>query len=364
MGIKFDTKTQLWIAFFSKRHPITRQPKSLKRINLKSQAEALRVERELVVEIEKSFVEDIMPKWKVAVETWCEAAVERGLTLRTVENYKLGLVAHTYGDWAHRKIDSITTSEIRQLIQTKLSHRSPNQQKNVLKFIRAVFSESVERGYINRNPAPQMKFRIGDKIKGVLTVQQMELLLNKAKELNCEWYYHWVLACYTGMRNGELYALTWDKVDLENRQILVNCSWNNKDGFKSTKSGDDRIVEIAPSLITVLKELKLVQGDSNFVLPRLDKWDKGEQARELRMFLMGLGIQPVRFHDLRASWATLMLSRGVEPIKVMKMGGWKDMKTMMIYMRKAGVDIKGITDGLELHNPSRNAAAVISLQKA
>jgi hypothetical protein len=35
----------------------------------------------------------------------------------------------------------------------------------------------------------------------------------------------------------------------------------------------------------------------------------------------------------------------------MKMGGWKDMKTMMFYVRKAGVDIKGASDVLDLHDP-------------
>lgn len=81
----------------------------------------------------------------------------------------------------------------------------------------------------------------------------------------------------------------------------------------------------------------------------------------MRIFLMGLGLPRMRFHDLRASWCTIMLSMGIEPIKVMKMGGWKDLKTMQIYMRKAGVDIKGITDHLEIHNPSRAGAAVLRM---
>jgi hypothetical protein len=57
-----------------------------------------------------------------------------------------------------------------------------------------------------------------------------------------------------------------------------------------------------------------------------------------------------RFHDLWASWATAMLSNHVAPIKVMSMGGRKDLKTMQYYIRKAGVDISGISDGLSLHN--------------
>ena len=66
----------------------------------------------------------------------------------------------------------------------------------------------------------------------------------------------------------------------------------------------------------------------------------------LRAFLREINLPSVRFHDLRASWATVMLSKGVEPIKVMSMGGWRDLKTMQSYIRKSGINIQGITGGL------------------
>ncbi|MFN7903948.1 MAG: tyrosine-type recombinase/integrase [Pseudobdellovibrionaceae bacterium] len=112
--------------------------------------------------------------------------------------------------------------------------------------------------------------------------------------------------------------------------------------------------------IEIVPELKLKNYDSHFVLPRSRNWDKGEQARILRMFLQGVGLPQVRFHDLRATWATIMLSKGIEPIKVMSMGGWKSLKTMQIYIRKAGVNIKGITNSLDLHDPSEQESKVLS----
>lgn len=227
-----------------------------------------------------------------------------------------------------------------------------SHQKNMLKFIRGVFKYAVEKNILQRNPTPEMKFRVGDKIKKVLTEEQVRILLNKGKEFNWEWYPHVAAAIYTGTKNGELYSLTWDKVNFDQRTILVDSSWNSKDGFKCTKSGDDRMVEIAPPLLTLFKELKLQSSDSVFVLPRISRWDMGQQADALRMFLVGLGLPPCRFHDLRATWATIMLSKGVEPTKVIVMGGWKELKTLMIYLRKAGISIRGITDGLNLHDPS------------
>tara|TARA_B100001248_G_scaffold165189_1_gene124904 strand:- start:170 stop:1270 length:1101 start_codon:yes stop_codon:yes gene_type:complete len=360
MGIKPDkTKPGTWVAWYSKRHPITRVPTQLRRKGFKTKTEARRAEAQLIIDVEDKIRKTILPTWEKLVLDFRCHMVNKGLMLKTAETYFLCLRAHTFDEWSERLVDTITTQEIRELIQRKVGHKSPSHQKNLLKFIRGAFKFAIELGLINRNPTPEMKFRVGDKIKKVLTLDQVRLFLNKARELDVEWYPHWCFAVYTGMRNGELYALTWDKVDLKNRQILVDTSWNNKDGFKETKSGDDRIIEIAPNLITVLKELKLASNESSFVLPRIDKWDKGEQARELRMFLMGMRLPTIRFHDLRATWATIMLSMGVEPIKIMKCGGWKDIKTMQIYVRKAGVDIKGITNGLDLHNPNANNAEVV-----
>ena len=365
MGIN-QRKDGCYEVSYSARHPITRTPRSLKRRRtdngdpIKTKAEAQRIYNRLVVEVNDKFKESISPKWPQVVSRFLIDCEKRGLTSKTIENYKLGLEAYTLPLWREKKVCDIKTEEIRILIMENVGHRSANQQKNILKFIRAVFKYALETGAVTRDPTPQMKFRVGDKIKAVLTEKQIKTLLNQARQLDCEWYPVWAMALYTGMRSGELYALTWDKVNLEERKILVDCSWNNVDGFKSTKSGDDRIVEIARPLLQILRELKISGSDSHFVLPRIDKWAKGEQARELRMFLMGLGLPSVRFHDLRASWATVMLSKGVEPIKVMIMGGWKDMKTMMIYARKAGVDIRGVTDCLELHDPNRAAEQVIS----
>jgi integrase len=366
MAIKFDESSKTYSVTYYKRNPKTNVPIRAARIGIKTQAEAKRVLAELIIQVEKKLHEKIVPRWKALVEDYRKVSLEREMTAKTVENYYLCLKAHTFEAWGNKFVDTITTEEIRNLIKARVGDKAPSHQKNVLKFIRGVFKYALELGVINRNPTPEMKFRMGDKIKRVLTEEQVRTLLEKAKQFEWEWYPHVTMALYTGMRNGELYALTWDKVNLDERKILVDSSWNKKDGFKSTKSGNDRIAEIASPLLPLLKELKLKSSDSHFVLPRISQWDEGHQAAALRMFLIGLGLPVVRFHDLRASWATLMLGKGIEPAKVMIMGGWNDLKTMMIYMRKAGITIKGITDCLQLHNPSNdpsnNLAKVLDLK--
>ena len=164
------------------------------------------------------------------------------------------------------------------------------------------------------------------------------------------------------MGTSQLYALRWDCVDFEASTIRVKATWSSKDGFKPPKSWEERVVEISPALMPLMRRLKLQTGETGFVLPRVDDWDRGEQARVLRTFLAGMRQPPIRFHDLRASWATLLLLKGVEPIKVMAMGGWKDLKTLMKYVRIAAVDIRGATSRLNLHDDEKKSGQVLQLR--
>lgn len=362
MAIKLDEKSKTYTVSYSKRHPVTRKPYSLRRSKIESKSEAKRVYSELVVKVHERLKESVMPNWERVVDEYSKSLFESDVSVKTAESYTYGLKAHT-SIWNTRLIDSITGNEIRELIREKVGHRSQSHQKNVLKYIRSAFNFACEKGYIGRNPTPNMKFKIGRKLEEVLTEPQIKQLLNQAKIMESEWYPIWCTALYTGMRNGELYALTWDKVNFDTNKILVSSSWNSKDGFKDTKSGDDRIVDIAPNLLIILKELKLKHLDHPFVLPRIDKWAKGRQAEDLRMFLTGLGLPSVRFHDLRATWATILLSKGIPPIKVMRMGGWKEMSTMERYTRLAGVDVEGIAESLNLHNPISSKSQLLEFIK-
>jgi len=73
------------------------------------------------------------------------------------------------------------------------------------------------------------------------------------------------------MRSGELYALEWNDIDLENNLIRVSKSHNNRlKIIKSTKAGYWRTVPISPELRNLLITLK--QNKTDYVLPRFMAW--------------------------------------------------------------------------------------------
>ncbi len=176
----------------------------------------------------------------------------------------------------------------------------------------------------------------------------MKKFLYEAKRLEHPWYPVWATALLTGMRAGELYSIEWDDVDFETNNIRVSKTYNKRtDEFKSTYAGYWRNVPMSPELKSLFISLK-GKSNSSFVLPRFVDWQRGEQSKILKMFLAGIGLPVVKFHALRACFATQLLAKGTPAAIVMKICGWRDLKTMEFYIRVAGVEEKGATDCLRI----------------
>jgi hypothetical protein len=166
----------------------------------------------------------------------------------------------------------------------------------------------------------------------------------------------------TGMRSGELYALEWDQIDFDNKLLFVHRNWTSRTGFGPTKGRYWRSVPIeSTQVLNLLKELKLKRGNERFVLPRFQCWTDGSQAEILRQFCEGSGLPSIRFHTLRACFATQLIRDSVAPAVVMKICGWKDLKTMQRYIRLAGIEVKGATQGLKLLPEREVMGRVVSL---
>lgn len=346
MGIKWNEEKQHYVVRVTKRHPTLNSPRSIVRQGIKTLAEAERVHRELHYKIAEKFHNERFPRWPMFVQRFIEFFETRGHARSTVQNYLTGLRARTFEPWRMKQIDKITTMDIRHILEVEMKDDPQATRKNLVKYLKAAFDYAIEEGILARNPVPVFKFKKNVKIKLVLKEHELRKFLKLAKEENHPWYPIWAVACYTGMRSGELYALSWNDVDLEERKFIVRRSFNRVNGYKETKSGDDRIIEIAEPLINLLLELQ--KSNEEYVLPHFQDWTSGNQSKVLKLFLAKHELPLIRFHDLRASWATILLSKGVPAVKVMSAGGWKELKTMQIYLRKAGINSKGIMSFINL----------------
>lgn len=269
----------------------------------------------------------------------------------TLDDYSNMLHRYTYS-WLKRRPSEITRGDGRKVIEelNKLN-KSKSFTTKVKNTINLVFQWGIDHRHIRDvyiSPVQGIKIeKREDKFPEILNLKEIRMFLYEAKRQEHPWYSIWAMALLTGMRNGELYALEWNDVDFENRIIRVTKSFNKRiNEVKSTKSKYWRNVPISNELNDLLVELNSITGHKEHVLPRSKEWSRGEQSKLLRAFLSSVGLPSVKFHTLRACFATQLLADGVEMTKVMKIGGWKDIKTMQIYLRLAGVDEQGATNGL------------------
>ncbi|MCP4914972.1 MAG: site-specific integrase [Oligoflexia bacterium] len=348
---------KVYVHVRSKVNRKKRIQKYSKKLSTMAQAikEEKRLFRQATIELQK--LEGIGLNWGELVDRWWQD-VKAGYILkvnqRSAEGYLSTLNKWTK-HWNDRPASEITIADARELlIQFDKANLSKAYQKKVKNIINKVYYWGIEFRYIVGNDRPPFKglqIEVKEhKAPDILSLEEIKKFLMIAKTMNHLWYPTWSFAILTGMRSGELHALTWDQIDLEKEIILVDRSYDsNMKKVGPTKGRYWRTIPINSSLKKLILELKNGPSSSPnpHVLPRSKDWDNGDQAVPLRNFLNSINMKPIKFHALRACFATQMLANGVPSPIVMKIGGWKKSATMDIYLRLAGVDTKGATDCLQ-----------------
>lgn len=327
--------------------------------NIPSERKAREIEFEFKKELK--LIASSSPSWTWAL--WLEECLKRMrvyLKVSTTLHYEGRLKKWVPLHWQNRKINSFSVSDITDLLHSSSTSANPVSQKHLLKLVRRIFQLAVDEGLIAKNPTAGIKVKHVEHEKKVLTAKEAEILLLNAIECNHPFYPIWAFALKTGMRSGEMYALKWSDIDFESNIISVTKQWTNKVGFTSTKTRENRVVPISTDLKEFLLELTNKKKHENeFLLPHLSEWTNGDQAFILKKFCRVIGITEVKFHDLRATFITNLLSQGVPLVKVMAIVGHKKMSTTDIYLRLAGVEIKGATEQMGFQIPQSNQGAKV-----
>lgn len=264
----------------------------------------------------------------------------------------------------------------------ELNGASLKVRKEIRRSIDVVYKWGMNQKYIlGKEASPCLNVELeatpegnAEKIPLIMNKNEIRSFLIKALEANHPWYPIWFFALYTGMRTNEINALRKEKIDLvpvgkaleldqlpegakkNYGRICVHRSWSKRLGRNGpTKARWWRTVPVNSRLYWFLSEhLKTARHgsdeDGERVFPKLVSWDRGDQAKVVREFCQTYGLKEVTFHALRACFATQMFESGADITSVMKIGGWKDIKTVMIYVRLAGIDEVGKTEGLNFGN--------------
>ncbi len=137
-----------------------------------------------------------------------------------------------------------------------------------LHVVRAMFSDARRDQLVRDNPFTELRLQQsrGRRDLDVLDVGQVAELATIARELHGPNFAAFILtAAYTGMRPGELFALTWPRVNFATSEIEVAASYSTKARETTTpKNGDQRVVVMFPEAAAALAEVPREDGGHVF----------------------------------------------------------------------------------------------------
>ena len=254
------------------------------------------------------------------------AGLRGSLKGSTVAFYESNLSRHVLRVLGGRPVASIKREDCLSLIADLRSRGLKlNTIKGIVRTLSAVLSEAVESGLLNANPALKLGkyLRQGDEPEPEiqpLSRDEVRHLLAVADEFFPGWYTFLLCAVRTGMRQGELLGLHWSDVDLSGGFLMVRR--NLVRGVLTTpktRKGRRRVDlsrQLVDSLSThyrLIRERCLVEGCemSDWVFPS-SAGTALDEANVRHMFYRILSkakLRRIRFHDLRHTYASLLIQQ-------------------------------------------------------
>ena len=284
-----------------------------------------------------------------AVELWQDNHVSKlSLGSRKIYSKSIGDSLERFGDVKIKDLRKIDFVEYKNyLIDNNIGDR-----KGKLDVCKNVLTKMVEWDLLKENPSQGIAFPRNKKEMDFYDEKEVNKLLEVLKTANKKHAMFIRLAVLSGMRHGEISALTIENVDFKNNQIFVKHSMNfEKDvGFflGPTKNKKERTVPMPQDFMKEFKayvngvkknriyfgkEWRGIEG-MNLVFCNSDGYPHEESLFPdvFKSLLKKHEFRVIRFHDLRHTHASLLLAKGVNMKVIQKrLGHASIMLTMDTY---------------------------------
>ncbi len=303
------------------------------------------------------------------------------LRIRSYERYESFIRLQVIPHIGNIQLKRLTPVHLQSLYSELLGKgRKKASTVNTLHWmINRALSDAVKWELIAKNPCkavePPRRARYEFR---VLTVEEAQKLLASARGHGMEALF--VLALTTGMRRGELLALKWQDIDFALSTLHVRRAFTRGKGQryleaepKTEKSR--RSILLAPGTIEILKQHRLKQLEAKQQAG--EDWEERDLVfctavgtplnanKVLERFgtlLKRAGLPHIRLHDLRHSFATMMLKLDVHPKIVQELLGHSRIaETLDIYSHVLPTMQEGAMNKLNNNLQWRGGDATVTL---
>ncbi len=325
-----DAKTGLWYCKFV-FSDWTGNRKQKKKMGFKLQKEAKAYEVEFLQKAHASCDMNLSSIVSLYMED-CKARLKP----TTYAGKEFLINTHVLPFFGSMPVNTITATTIRKW-QTEMMCNNNNYSETYLKTIHnqvsAIFNfackyyklpENPARlcGSMGRKNADSMQFWTIDEFKRFIASVDDKMVSTIV----------FSLLFWTGMRSGEMLALTLNDFDFESKTVLINKSYarlKNEDLILEPKTPKSkRKIALSPFLCDMINEYveKLVYYDP---MDRLFNITKYYLQHEMDRGCKKSGVKRIRVHDLRHSHASLLIEMGFSPLLISERLGHEDIKTTL-----------------------------------
>ena len=275
--------------------------------------------------------EPTVQTFKEYADLWLHGTIKPFRKEATFERYGDILKRFIYPKLGNMPLDKIKRKNVRQVLmgvhKKGLSRASIALVKDV---ISGPFTLAIDDEIVTANPTlgilKGMHLRRRKQAPGdVFNQDEIELFLQTCLEQEQEHYPLFLTLCHTGARVGEVIGLQWADIDWRGRFILIRRTVRRQ-VVGDTKTGKERRVDMTDRLYSELEALlkrrqreglKAGTGLHPYLFHRDGEiWAQQSVRNVFGRILTKAKLRHVRVHDLRHSYASILLSSGVSPVYV------------------------------------------------
>lgn len=277
----------------------------------------------------------------------------KGHKTRSSDKRRLEVLKQLYPFFSGKRMDEIGDMDVKEYVRTRSRTVAPGTINREIGVMSAACNYCRhELGWKIDNPAQGKRLKEPEGRVRWLSQDEAERLIEAARATRAPWLADFIQVClYTGMRKSEVTGLTWDRVDLSRRLVLLETG--------TTKSGKRRSVPLHSAAAEALENRLAWRNERCPGSPWVFCNSKGRRVKDMRQgfasALRRAGITDFRQHDQRHTLASWMVMSGVELMTVRDMLGHASVTHTQRY---AHLHPNALREAVENLVPARNGHAV------
>ena len=277
------------------------------------------------------------PRFDQYAKHYIESYAKVTTKINTWRGYECILKNHLLPVWGERRLCDIKRADVKALLLEKLSGGlKTNSVINMKNLISGIYNLAIEEEVVQANPATRVckYIRLPERKKciAVLSKEEVSTLLGLVLQKYPQHYPVLLAAFRTGLRMGELAGLAWEDINFDANMIQVRRSYSHG-LFSTPKNRKHRYVDMSGQLkqsllgyqsarlreqggkLPITKLPSQFASDDNvrlvFAEPDGSPADLDNFRRsKFYKYLKEANVPHIRFHDIRHTFASLLLQQG------------------------------------------------------